>query len=350
MVVVLLGITAVTSSAVGVVYRLTEAPIARAKQLKKTDALAQVLPAFDNAPADEMALVATENGEFPVYPARMGETTVGYAVESVAAGFGGPIRIMVGFEPDGNIRNIRVLEQTETPGLGAKLAEEGNPVQASLSGRKPSEMKLAVRKDGGEVDAITASTISSRAYVLAVSRAYTAFLEASGADASGWDASSGATSSQRAATSADTDSASGATVQTEGNASGQDASSGATSSQRAAASADTDSASGATVQTEGNASGQDASSGATSSQRAAASADTDSASGATVQTDEESSSRRERGVRGRKRPMAGRRLRATPAAAETDTAASRDAVSTRVDDAVSGATPADDNREKGGMR
>ena len=311
MVVVLLGITAVTSSAVGVVYRLTEAPIARAKQLKKTDALAQVLPAFDNAPADEMALVATENGEFPVYPARMGEATVGYAVESVAAGFGGPIRIMVGFEPDGNIRNIRVLEQTETPGLGAKLAEEGNPVQASLSGRKPSEMKLAVRKDGGEVDAITASTISSRAYVLAVSRAYTAFLEASGADASGWDASSGATSSQRA---------------------------------------DTDSASGATVQTEGNASGQDASSGATSSQRAAASADTDSASGATVQTDEESSSRRERGVRGRKRPMAGRRLRATPAAAETDTAASRDAVSTRVDDAVSGATPADDNREKGGMR
>ncbi len=280
MVVVLLGITAVTSSAVGVVYRLTEAPIARAKQLKKTDALAQVLPAFDNAPADEMALVATENGEFPVYPARMGEATVGYAVESVAAGFGGPIRIMVGFEPDGNIRNIRVLEQTETPGLGAKLAEEGNPVQASLSGRKPSEMKLAVRKDGGEVDAITASTISSRAYVLAVSRAYTAFLEASGADASGWDASSGATSSQRAATSADTD----------------------------------------------------------------------SASGATVQTDEESSSRRERGVRGRKRPMAGRRLRATPAAAETDTAASRDAVSTRVDDAVSGATPADDNREKGGMR
>lgn len=280
MVVVLLGITAVTSSAVGVVYRLTEAPIARAKQLKKTDALAQVLPAFDNAPADEMALVATENGEFPVYPARMGEATVGYAVESVAAGFGGPIRIMVGFEPDGNIRNIRVLEQTETPGLGAKLAEEGNPVQASLSGRKPSEMKLAVRKDGGEVDAITASTISSRAYVLAVSRAYTAFLEASGADASGWDASSGATSSQRAATSADTD----------------------------------------------------------------------SASGATVQTDEESSSRRERGVRGRKRPMAGRRLRATPAAAETDTAASRDAMSTRVDDAVSGATPADDNREKGGMR
>ena len=280
MVVVLLGITAVTSSAVGVVYRLTEAPIARAKQLKKTDALAQVLPAFDNAPADEMALVATENGEFPVYPARMGEATVGYAVESVAAGFGGPIRIMVGFEPDGNIRNIRVLEQTETPGLGAKLAEEGNPVQASLSGRKPSEMKLAVRKDGGEVDAITASTISSRAYVLAVSRAYTAFLEASGADASGWDASSGATSSQRAA----------------------------------------------------------------------ASADTDSASGATVQTDEESSSRRERGVRGRKRPMAGRRLRATPAAAETDTAASRDAVSTRVDDAVSGATPVDDNREKGGMR
>ena len=48
---------------------------------------------------------------------------------------------------------------------------------------------MSVRKDGGDIDAITASTISSRAYIQAVSLAYTAFLEVSGADASGWDAS-----------------------------------------------------------------------------------------------------------------------------------------------------------------
>ena len=58
MVVVLLGITAVTSSAVGLVYRVTEAPIAQAKLHKKADALAQVLPPFANTPADEMQAVA----------------------------------------------------------------------------------------------------------------------------------------------------------------------------------------------------------------------------------------------------------------------------------------------------
>ena len=213
MVVVLLGITAVTSSAVGLVYRVTEAPIAQAKLHKKADALAQVLPPFDNTPADEMQAVAAGNDSVYVYTARMGQTVAGYAVESFASGFGGPIRIMVGFGPDGRIRNIQVLEQTETPGLGAKLAEEGNPVQASLLGKSPAEVKMSVRKDGGDIDAITASTISSRAYIQAVSLAYTAFLEVSGADASGWDASSGATSSRqvREEEAATSDSASGAT-------------------------------------------------------------------------------------------------------------------------------------------
>ena len=97
MVVVLLGITAVTSSAVGLVYRVTEAPIAQAKLHKKADALAQVLPPFDNTPADEMQAVAAGNDSVYVYTARMGQTVAGYAVESFASGFGGPIRIMVGF-------------------------------------------------------------------------------------------------------------------------------------------------------------------------------------------------------------------------------------------------------------
>ena len=259
MVVVLLGITAVTSSAVGLVYRVTEAPIAQAKLHKKADALAQVLPPFDNTPADEMQAVAAGNDSVYVYTARMGQTVAGYAVESFASGFGGPIRIMVGFGPDGRIRNIQVLEQTETPGLGAKLAEEGNPVQASLLGKSPAEVKMSVRKDGGDIDAITASTISSRAYIQAVSLAYTAFLEVSGADASGWDASSGATSSRQVR-------ASGATGRNEE----ADTASGATPSADTEAGTDTESASagvvgdtvsGATLQTENT----DVSSGATSS-------------------------------------------------------------------------------------
>lgn len=195
MILVLLCITAIGSAAVGLVYRVTEEPIAQAKVQKKVDALSKVLPEFDNAPAEEKQVVTTDAGEFYVYTARKGDAVVGYAVESFTLGFNGTIKIMAGFDPDGTIRNIEVLEQAETPGLGAKLADAGNPVQVSFIGKKPADLKMSVRKDGGDIDAITASTISSRAYVQAVSRAYTAFLEASGADASGWDSTSGATSS-----------------------------------------------------------------------------------------------------------------------------------------------------------
>lgn len=194
MVVVLLCITAVSSAAVGMIYRVTEEPIAVARTQKKSAALSQVLPPFDNSPADEMQAISTEGGEVYVYTGREGGEVVGYAVESFASGYGGLIKMMVGFEPDGRIRNIRVLEQAETPGLGAKISDEDNPVLGSLLDRNPSQLKMSVRKDGGDIDAITASTVSSRAYVRGVNRAYTAFLQASGADASGWDSASGATS------------------------------------------------------------------------------------------------------------------------------------------------------------
>lgn len=202
MVAVLLCITAVSSAAVGMVFRVTEEPIAVAGAQKKSAALSQVLPLFDNSPADEMQTVAMDDGEVYVYTGREGGEVVGYAVESFVAGYGGMIKMMVGFGPDGKIRNIKVLEQAETPGLGAKIANEDNPVLASLLDRNPSELKMSVRKDGGDIDAITASTISSRAYVQGVNRAYRAFLEASGADTSGWDATSGATSASDAASGA----------------------------------------------------------------------------------------------------------------------------------------------------
>ena len=75
----------------------------------------------------------------------------GYAVQSMTKqGFGGVVRLMVGFTPEGEVVNVNVLEQTETPGLGTKMADEGNPLFASFEGRNPGEMKLAVKKDGGK--------------------------------------------------------------------------------------------------------------------------------------------------------------------------------------------------------
>lgn len=220
MVVVLAAITTVTAAAVGAVYNVTADPIARAKEQKKVSALADVLPKFDNTPSEEVDTVAIDGGEVLVYTARMGGQEVGYAVESFTnSGFSGLIRIMVGFGPDGTIRNISVLEQNETPGLGAKIAEDGNPVKTSFVGKNPADLKMSVRKDGGDIDAITASTISSRAYVQAVERAYAAFRQVSfGDDAA--DSVSGATSlrdgsaGQEAADAvpAEADSASGATM------------------------------------------------------------------------------------------------------------------------------------------
>ena len=94
-------------------------------------------------------------------------------------GFNGVVKLMVGFLPDGTVTNVNVLEQSETPGLGTKMTEEGNPLLASIRNRKLEEKKLvggklAVTKDGGDVDALTAATISSRAYVDAINRAWMA--------------------------------------------------------------------------------------------------------------------------------------------------------------------------------
>ena len=94
-------------------------------------------------------------------------------------GCNGVVRLMVGFTPDGTIYNVNVLEQAETPGLGTKMADEGNPLLGSVKGQNPAEKKLvdgrlAVTKDGGDVDVLTAATISSRASVDAINRAWLA--------------------------------------------------------------------------------------------------------------------------------------------------------------------------------
>ena len=92
-----------------------------------------------------------------------------YAVKSATNGFGGQLLLMVGVLEDGTVYNTSVLSHSETPGLGAKCNQDEN-FMAQWRGFSPDK-KIAVRKDGGDVDAITASTITSRAYALAVSNA-----------------------------------------------------------------------------------------------------------------------------------------------------------------------------------
>ena len=178
MVAVLFGITLVASAGVGVVNMITAEPIALSKQAATTAALTEVLPSFDETTSEELTI---DEMPITVYTATKGGVVAGYAVQTMTKqGFSGTVRLMVGFDTDGRVVNINVLEQTETPGLGTKMCDEGNPLLGSVKGQRLEEKKLvdgklAVRKDGGDVDALTAATISSRAYVDAVNRAWMAF-------------------------------------------------------------------------------------------------------------------------------------------------------------------------------
>jgi electron transport complex protein RnfG len=165
-------IAMVASAALGAVYELTKEPIALSNLNKKIDAIKQVVPEFDNNPYEEAMRMPTGEGDsLDVYPAKMNGEIIGYAVNTYTKdGFSGDILLMAGFKADGTIYNIAVLEHKETPGLGSKMNEPAFKNQfknMSLAG-----ITLKVKQDGGQVDAITAATISSRAFSDAVQRAY----------------------------------------------------------------------------------------------------------------------------------------------------------------------------------
>lgn len=173
-------ITIVAAALLAGAYTITEEPIKVADLNKQTEAISAVTPEFDNNPVAE-AVEITPEGEsasVKVFPARKGDTLVGGAVESYSsAGFSGDIKIIYGFDIDGNITGYEVMSHAETPGLGAKMGEwfrspEG---RRNVIGLNPSTANLTVSKDGGDVDAITAATITSRAFLDALNRASRAF-------------------------------------------------------------------------------------------------------------------------------------------------------------------------------
>jgi electron transport complex protein RnfG len=160
------------SACLGYVYQMTKEPIALSILNKKLSAIKQVVPDFNNDPNAEVFRLPTGEGDsLDIYPARKDSIVVGYAVNTnTKNGFSGNINLMAGFKPDGTIISITVLDQKETPGLGTKMAE---PLfKDQFTDKNPSQFKLKVKKDGGQVDAITAATISSRAFCDALQRAY----------------------------------------------------------------------------------------------------------------------------------------------------------------------------------
>ncbi|MBA7542779.1 Ion-translocating oxidoreductase complex subunit G [subsurface metagenome] len=178
MVVTLFLVTLASSAALGFVYELTRVPIANAKAAKKNLAIKRVTPEFDNQPGEECYKVPAGGDTIYFYIARKGDDTVGYAAETFSnQAFGGSLKLLVGFLPDGTIKETAVLEHRETPGLGDKMVKSKSDWSRQFEGKNPDEFLLKVKKDGGDVDAITASTITSRAYCDALQRAYESFKE-----------------------------------------------------------------------------------------------------------------------------------------------------------------------------
>jgi electron transport complex protein RnfG len=165
-------ISLVASACLGFVYEFTKEPIELSNLSKKVDAIKQVVPEFNNNPYSEMFRLPTGEGDsLDVFPAKKDSIIVGFAITSYTKkGFSGNITLMAGFKPDGTIVNIRVLEHKETPGLGTKMTDP--KFKDQFIEKNPADFNLKVRKDGGPVDAITAATISSRAFCDAVQRAY----------------------------------------------------------------------------------------------------------------------------------------------------------------------------------
>lgn len=168
-------IAAVAAFGLAEVYQLTKGPIDEASKKKTEEAIKEVIPAFDDVQTSEIKCYDSEE-MLTVYYGITGGDTTGIAVESYTKnGFSGLIEIMVGFLPDGTINQTKVLFHAETPGLGSKM--EDDKFRNQFAQKNPTEYKLQVKKDGGDVDAITASTISIRAYCDAIDRAYKSLWE-----------------------------------------------------------------------------------------------------------------------------------------------------------------------------
>ena len=195
MVIVLTVVAVVAGLLLGYVNKLTAEPIAQANAKALSDAIALVVPGFDNEPAANPDTIEVDGVTYKIYKATKGDKFIGAAVESSANGFGGALTVLVGFDADGKIIDYSLLSHAETPGLGSKAADwfkKGG--QGDITGKNPGDKPLTVSKDGGEIDAITASTITSRAFLNAVNAAYAAYAKQNGNEAAGLNGTTGATS------------------------------------------------------------------------------------------------------------------------------------------------------------
>ena len=176
MFIVLTVISLVSAFAIGLAFYLTNDQAEKVKKDKFDNAVKSVVPDFDELEAKRE--IEIDGDKLALYRAKKGGAVVGTAVETIShKGFGGDVLLLVGFDGNGNIHNSSILSIKETPGLGSNM--DTPKFKDQINGKNPDSFKLKVKKDGGDIDAITAATISSRAFSDAVSKAVRAYKSAS---------------------------------------------------------------------------------------------------------------------------------------------------------------------------
>ncbi len=187
MVLVLTSVAVIMGGILAYVNHLTEGPITEQKAKALADGIKSVMGVDEITVAKTDTVSQNVGGKeltYVIYQTQdANKQDLGAAVESTTGGFGGDLKVLVGFDPEGKILGYTLLEHAETPGLGAKADkwfQKGE--KGDIIGKSPAE-PLSVSKDGGQVDAITASTITSRAFLLAVNNAYNAYKATPATDA-----------------------------------------------------------------------------------------------------------------------------------------------------------------------
>lgn len=198
MAVSLLLIAAAAAALLAWVHEVTRVPIEKINAQTLSDGIRSVIVGDRPVEFEVESQVGSDGYTFYRAVGRDGQL-LGTAVRSETEGFGGTLTVLTGFDPDGNILGYEVLEHSETPGLGAQvntwfkqLSGGDSDSQSALGmvilgkdepagnhnivGMNPGRDDMTVSKDGGQVDAITASTITSRAFLLAVRNAYSAYM------------------------------------------------------------------------------------------------------------------------------------------------------------------------------
>lgn len=181
MVVVLVSVAVITGGLLAWVNNVTEEPIRIQDELALSNGIKEVMGVENLKVTSTEDVVNTVNGKeqhFVVHKTEDAEGNfIGAAVESMSMGFSGELKVLVGFDAEGKILGYTVLQHSETPGLGAKadkwFQKDG---KGCIVGRKMAASNpLVVNKDGGDIDAITASTITTRAFLAAVNQAFAAY-------------------------------------------------------------------------------------------------------------------------------------------------------------------------------